>query len=253
LKTADYFYFKGVKISSVNLNSLDGIFSGSVFNNASKYVCVTDAGNVVNAYKRNRFLKDAINSSFLSLPDGRPLSVFGKFIGYENIGRVSGADILNYLLSKKLSHCFIGDTADLHERLKNHIGKNHGNAVIKGFYSPPFKEWNTEDNERILKEINNFDADVIWISFGGGKQEIWMAENYLKVKRGILIGIGAGLRWFIGDIKQAPPFFQKMSLEWLFRLIQQPKMFKRYISTLPFFLFSAFVELIKIKIFKMKY
>jgi N-acetylglucosaminyldiphosphoundecaprenol N-acetyl-beta-D-mannosaminyltransferase len=249
-RTIECFSFKGVKVNSVNIERAINQIIKALYYGRPNYVCVNDVGNIVNSYRKNERLRNAINESYLSLPDGRPLSIYGKLIGYEDIGRVSGAVIMKYLFGENLSHCFIGDTEELHNRLAENVRNNFQNAFIKGGYSPPFKEWSEKDNEEIIKKINEFAADIVWISFGGGKQEVWMHENYKKIKRGVLIGIGAGFRWYLGDIKQAPTFLQKLSLEWLFRLVQQPSMFKRYASTLPFFVWDAFWELVKIKVFK---
>lgn len=246
-----YYLFKDVKINIANIDLLCVYDFKSILEN-SNYICITDVGNVVNAYRKNVSLKIAINNSLLSLPDGRPLSIYGKLLGYKDIGRTSGADIMKCLfklsIEKNYSHCFIGDTEDIHIKLKEKLYKDFNGLNIKGFYSPPFIEWSKDKDEMIIKKINNFNADFVWISFGGGRQEIWMYENFKKINRGIMIGIGAGFRWFLGEIKQAPPILQKLSLEWFFRLVQQPrKMFKRYLFTLPFFLKDAIVEIIKIK------
>lgn len=252
-----YFLFKGVKINVVNLDILYNYDYDNIINK-SQYFCITDVGNIVNAYKRNELLKIAINESYLSLPDGRPLSIYGRLLGNKEIDRTSGADVMKCLfkvsIEKGFSHCFIGDTEEMLGKLKEKIETDYKNLKVKGYYSPPFVEWNKEKNEEIVNIINKFNADFVWISFGGGTQEIWLYENFKNVNKGILIGIGAGYRWFLGEIKQAPPLLQKLSLEWFFRLVQQPKkMFKRYFTTLPFFIIDAFLELIKIKIFRKKY
>jgi len=247
---SDFFFFKGVKINVVNILTLINHFEKDSLANSAKYICVSDVGNVVNAYNWDNRLKNAINNSFLSIPDGRPLSIYGRLLGFKQIDRVSGADLMKCLFNEGFSHCFIGDTEELHVRLKDNIKNNYPKAVVNGGFSPPFRVWNDDDNDEIIRNINNFDADIVWISFGGGKQEVWMHDNCRKVKRGILIGIGAGFRWFLGDIKQAPPLLQKLSVEWLFRLVQQPKMFSRYASTLPFFVVDSLCEYLKFKVFK---
>lgn len=244
-----YFLFKGVKISVINKDLLFN-HDYSELLKSSHYICVTDVGNTVNAYKRNELLKTAINKSYFSLPDGRPLSIYGKLAGIKEIGRTSGVDIMNCIFRlselKGYTHLFIGDTEEIHFKLQKKIGNSFKELKVKGFYSPPFGDWGDKKNKKIIDVINECDADFIWISFGGGMQEIWMYENYGKINRGIMIGIGAGFRWFIGEIKQAPPLFQKLSLEWFFRLVQQPqKMFKRYSSTLPYFVKDVAIELIK--------
>jgi len=149
--------------------------------------------------------------------------------------KTSGSDI---------KHFFLGDTGDILEKLLKKINKNY-DLQIAGSYSPDFGVWNKEIDEEIIKRINDSGADFIWVALGGGKQEIWMNENYNKLNKGIMTGVGAGFRFFTGDIKRAPLLFQKMGFEWLFRLVQQPgKMFGRYLSTLPFFVIYSFEELI---------
>jgi N-acetylglucosaminyldiphosphoundecaprenol N-acetyl-beta-D-mannosaminyltransferase len=202
----------------------------------------------VNAHRNSPLLKKAINDSFISLPDGRPISILARLKGIKDMERVAGPDFMTEIFRKTsgsdIKHFFLGDTGDILEKLLKKINKNY-DLQIAGSYSPDFGVWNKEIDEEIIKRINDSEADFIWVALGGGKQEIWMNENYNKLNKGIMTGVGAGFRFFTGDIKRAPLLFQKMGFEWLFRLVQQPgKMFGRYLSTLPFFVIYSFEELI---------
>jgi len=202
----------------------------------------------VNAHRNSPLLKKAINDSFISLPDGRPISILARLKGIKDMERVAGPDFMTEIFRKTsgsdIKHFFLGDTGDILEKLLKKINKNY-DLQIAGSYSPDFGVWNKEIDEEIIKRINDSGADFIWVALGGGKQEIWMNENYNKLNKGIMTGVGAGFRFFTGDIKRAPLLFQKMGFEWLFRLVQQPgKMFGRYLSTLPFFVIYSFEELI---------
>lgn len=212
------------------------------------YVCVTDAGNIVNAYKRFPELKHAINESGISLPDGRPVSLLAKLKGIREIERVAGPDFMEEMFRRTagtdLKHFFLGDTEETLSKLKEKILCRY-KINIAGTYSPPFGEWSDELNSKIASSINEANADLIWVGLGGTKQEIWMKNNYEKLNKGLMIGVGAAFRFFTGDIKRAPAVFQKASLEWMFRLMQQPgKMFVRYSKTLPYFFFYSIQELI---------
>ncbi|MCB0727028.1 MAG: WecB/TagA/CpsF family glycosyltransferase [Ignavibacteriae bacterium] len=205
----------------------------------------------MNAHRNSPMLKIAINNSFMSLPDGRPISLLANIKGIKDIDRVAGPDFMKEIFRKTsgtgLRHFFLGDTGEILEKLINKIRENY-DLQIAGSLSPEFGNWTAETDEQIIKRINDSEADFIWVALGGGKQEVWMNENYNKLNKGIMTGVGAGFRFFTGDIKRAPLVFQRLGFEWLFRLMQQPgRMFKRYMTTLPFFVVYSFEELISRK------
>ena len=205
----------------------------------------------MNAHRNSPMLKIAINNSFMSLPDGRPISLLANIKGIKDMDRVAGPDFMKEIFRKTsgtgLRHFFLGDTGEILEKLINKIRENY-DLQIAGSLSPEFGNWTAETDEQIIKRINDSEADFIWVALGGGKQEVWMNENYNKLNKGIMTGVGAGFRFFTGDIKRAPLVFQRLGFEWLFRLMQQPgRMFKRYMTTLPFFVVYSFEELISRK------
>ncbi|MBK8982253.1 MAG: WecB/TagA/CpsF family glycosyltransferase [Ignavibacteria bacterium] len=246
------FYFKGIKISCCDIESsvqytIDFING----NTGAGYICVTDTGNLVNAFKRNPALKKAINNSLLSLPDGRPLSVFAQLKGIKGIGRVAGPDFMKEVFRRsggtELKHFFLGDTEEILQRICVKAKSEYA-INICGTYSPEFNQVKDISNEIIMDKIKTADADFIWVALGGGKQEVWMMNNFKKLNKGILTGVGAAFRFYLGDIKRAPVFFQRIGMEWFFRLIQQPgKMTVRYFKTLPYFVFYSAGEIFKSK------
>ncbi len=243
------FYFKGIKITCCNLDTSVKYTVSKINSGKPYYICVTDAGNIVNAYRKSGELKTAINNSFMSLPDGKPVSVFAKLKGIKNIERVAGTDFMEEVFrvtsGTDIGHFFLGDTSEIHEILKEKISSKY-NLKIAGSYSPEFGNWDKNKDDEIISRIRESGADLIWTAFGGGWQEIWMMNNFKKLDNGIMIGIGAAFRFYTGKIKRAPLIFQRLGLEWLFRLVQQPgKMFMRYISTLPLFILYSFEEFFK--------
>jgi N-acetylglucosaminyldiphosphoundecaprenol N-acetyl-beta-D-mannosaminyltransferase len=243
------FYIKDIKITCCNLESSSDNAISYIRSNGKNYICVTDAGNLVNAHRKSAELKEAINNSFISLPDGKPISKLAKLKGIENIDRVAGQDFMKIVFKKtsgtKLKHFFLGDTEDVLISLKEKLISEY-NINISGSYSPEFGNWTDKTDSEIIRKINESEPDFIWVSLGGGKQEIWMKNNFKKLNRGLMTGVGAAFRFFTGDIKRAPEFIQKAGFEWLHRLVHQPgKMFKRYASTLPFFLIYSIEEFFK--------
>lgn len=242
-------YIKGIKVSCCDLQSSVSETISAIKLQKPNYICVTDAGNLVNAHRKSPELKNAINNSLISLPDGRPLSVFAKLKGIKNIDRVAGPDFMEKFFEATsgtdIGHFFLGDTDEIQDKLRKKISGKY-RIKIAGSFSPEFGNWNDETDNNILLKIKESDADLIWVGLGGGKQEIWMKNNYMKLDKGIMIGVGAAFRFYLGEIKRAPLIFQKLGLEWMFRLIQQPeKMFKRYATTLPFFILYSIQEIFK--------
>lgn len=244
-------YIKGIKVSCCDLQSSVSETISNTKLQKPNYICVTDAGNLVNAYRKSPGLKDAINNSLISLPDGKPISVFAKLKGIRSIERVAGPDFMEKLFEATsgtvIRHFFLGDTDEIHDKLRKKISAEY-RIEIAGSFSPEFNSWNEQTDREIVTRLKEADADIIWVGLGGGKQEIWMKNNFMKLDKGIMIGVGAAFRFYLGEIKRAPLFFQNVGLEWFFRLIQQPgKMFTRYASTLPFFAAYCLQEFFKKK------
>ena len=129
---------------------------------------------------------------------------------------------MEYLFAEKypFSHYLLGDTD---KTIKNVIikAKEIDRDISITGYSPPFREFTPQDNRNIIEKIGQANPDIIWVSFGGGKQERWMLNNIGNLKKGIMIGAGAAFKWFTNDLKVPPEIFQKLCLQWFFRLVSE--------------------------------
>ena len=115
--------------------------------------------------------------------------------------------------------------------LEQKLRDRYPHLQIAGMVSPPFRSLSAEEDAAEVEKINASGADIIWVGLGAPKQENWMYDHRDKV-RGVMIGVGAGFDYHAGNIKRAPMWMQKLSLEWLYRLMQDPKrLFKRYLVT----------------------
>lgn len=213
-------HYKGVKVNSVDYKSAYRIIKDTIHNNQKGYVCVTDVVNVVNASKDSHF-RNAVNASLLSVADGMPLVWFAKLAGHKGIGRISGMDIMVKLFCEPdcFKHYLLGDTEERLQRVMSKARQINGAIKICG-HSPPFRKWNEEDTREIFAKLNRENPDIVWVCLGGGKQDKWMYDNIDKLDRGVMIGIGAAFKWFLGDLYVPPVIFQKMGLQWAFRLAQ---------------------------------
>jgi N-acetylglucosaminyldiphosphoundecaprenol N-acetyl-beta-D-mannosaminyltransferase len=219
-KTIPYVEFMSTKINAISYREVENIIFNIIANDRAEYICLTDVGNVISA-RDDDSLRDAINASRLSLADGAPLAYYARLAGYKNIERISGVRLMESLFAEGngYSHYLLGDTD---QTLRKAIRKARSlkGTNITG-YSPPFRDFSLEDNCDIISKIHEVNPDIVWVCFGGGKQEKWMQENIGSLQRGVMVGVGSALRWFTDDLKVPPLIFQKLCLQWLYRLMSE--------------------------------
>jgi len=198
---------------------------------------------------RNDSYRAIINKGYLSIPDGKPLQIVGKLKGNKNISRLFGPSVMEKFIDwgrqDNASHFFFGSSEDNLHKLRLAIENKYPGAKIAGMMAPPFMPIDQWDNDKFISAINLANPDFIWVGLGAPKQERWMHQHVGKLKAGIMFGIGAGFDYLAGNTKHAPQWMKNMSLEWVYRLFQEPKrLWKRYLTTIPPFLFFASLELL---------
>jgi N-acetylglucosaminyldiphosphoundecaprenol N-acetyl-beta-D-mannosaminyltransferase len=214
----------------------------------SSYVCVANVHMVVEAYEHPDFA-EIVNSADIVTPDGMPLTKAIKALYREDQERVDGMSLLPILLDESqknnLSVYFYGSSQETLDETSNHLKTNYPNLQIAGMYSPPFRQLTTEEEEEIAVKITASGANILFVVLGCPKQERWMAAMKGKIPA-IMLGIGGALPVLIGQQKRAPEWMQKNSLEWLYRLAQEPsRLFKRYFKTNTMFLYLMAKEKLK--------
>lgn len=198
------------------------------------YVCVSNVHTTVMAFRDPDYQKIQ-NGSVLNLPDGKPLSIVCRHRGFKEAARVPGPDLMPriFALSEKRGyrHYFYGSSPETLKKLREMLQKTYPDMVIAGMESPPYRPLSREEDEAAVERINESRPDFIWVGLGAPKQEIWMAKHAGKVS-GVMLGVGAGFDFLAGTVKRAPKWMQEACLEWLFRLLQDPRrLIPRYVDT----------------------
>jgi len=198
----------------------------------SQYICFSNVHTLLEGRKNKKY-RYIINNSAMSLPDGMPLVWIGRKRGYLEMSRCAGNDVMNEVLklSEKegYTNFFYGCSPDTLNKLYDRLKKTYPRLKIAGMYSPPYTELSSEQDKKIVDYINKAAPDILWVGLGAPKQEIWMAEHADKIKGTVMLGVGAAFNFQAGTLKRAPVWMQKAGLEWLYRLIKEPKrLFKRY-------------------------
>lgn len=198
------------------------------------YVCVSNVHTTIMSYEDGDYCAIQ-NGGLMAIPDGGPIATLGKKRGHIKMERVAGPDLMGeiYRISAEngYRHYFYGSTKETLEKLKGKLNKDYPGIQIAGMYSPPFRPVSDDEDETVIKAINNTNPDFVWIGLGAPKQEKWMAMHQGKI-RGLMIGVGAGFDYYAGNIKRAPEWMQNSNMEWFYRFIQDPKrLFSRYMKT----------------------
>ncbi|MGG7058070.1 WecB/TagA/CpsF family glycosyltransferase [Clostridium tertium] len=230
----DFCNILGVNIAVTNLSETVRYIEENLEELRGNYICISNVHTTVTAYEDEEYRKIQ-NGGALALPDGKPLSIVSKKRGFKNAERVTGPDLMGALFKeseeKGYKHYFYGSTQETLELLKIKLNEKYPKLNIVGMYSPPFKSEVSLENDDILNEINSKGVDFLWVGLGAPKQEKWMQIHKNKVNA-IMVGVGAGFDYYAEKIKRAPIWMQKCSLEWLYRLMQDPKrLFNRYLKT----------------------
>lgn len=199
-----------------------------------EYICVANVHTTVTAHDDPSY-RAVQNGAVMALPDGGPLSQYSRRKGFAQAARVTGPDLMKEMLresaQKHYRHYFYGSTQETLDILREKITQNYPGAVIAGMASPPFRPLTEEEDAAAVAAINEARPDFVWVGLGAPKQERWMAAHQGRV-HALMLGVGAAFDYEAGNIRRAPRWMQRCNLEWLYRLLQDPKrLFKRYFVT----------------------
>ncbi len=185
----------------------------------------------------------AIRNADLVVPDGVGIVLASKIFNGSIRERITGMDIflgLSEALNKgKGGRCFfLGSTEGNLMKIKEKMHFDFPNISVAGTYSPPFKpEFTEEDNELMIEAINRTEPDVLWVGMTAPKQETWIYKNRSRLNVKFIGAIGAVFDFYTGNVKRSHPVFQRLGLEWLPRLLREPRrLWRRNFISNPSFL-----------------
>lgn len=224
----------GTNINVTNMEDTIAYITDNLEELKGDYICVSNVHTTVMAY-RDKAYRNVQNSGAMALPDGQPLSIVSRKRGFSQARRVPGPDLMPAILdlSQKTGyrHYFYGSTEATLEALRAVLLRRYPKLQIAGMYSPPFRELTKEEDEEIVRRINDSGADFVWVALGAPKQEWWMYEHRHRIKA-LMLGVGAAFDFTAGTTKRAPMWMQRLCLEWVFRILREPKrMLPRYLNT----------------------
>jgi N-acetylglucosaminyldiphosphoundecaprenol N-acetyl-beta-D-mannosaminyltransferase len=198
------------------------------------YTCVANVHMCIEAWQNNSFAK-VVNGAKIVTPDGMPLVKAMNWLYKAKQERVAGMDLLPALLKhielQQFPILFYGGTSEMLDKTKAYLAKNFPGIVKAHFNSPPFRPLTAAEMQQTQSYIAEHDIRLVFVVLGCPKQELFMSQISPN-SAAHYIGIGGALPVMLGMQKRAPLWMQKSSLEWLFRLAQEPRrLFRRYFVT----------------------
>jgi N-acetylglucosaminyldiphosphoundecaprenol N-acetyl-beta-D-mannosaminyltransferase len=194
--------------------------------------------------------KESLQMSDILLPDGISIVAAEYLLTGRKIKKISGTDLHKHLLSnlnEKAGSCFyLGASVDTLSQIQKRLSVEFPNIRV-GVYSPPFKNvFSLDDNNKMIEAVNSFQPDVLFIGMTAPKQEIWAYRHKDKLKAKAICTIGAVFDFYAGTVKRPNNFLIKLGLEWLGRLVKEPKrLWKRYLYYGPVFVCLIVKEMFK--------
>jgi N-acetylglucosaminyldiphosphoundecaprenol N-acetyl-beta-D-mannosaminyltransferase len=212
-----------------------------------RWIAVTNSHGIVEGFKYREF-RQMLESATLSVPDGKwTARVAAARLSLEP-QQVRGADLMLTFFAlanqRGYSTYFFGDTDEVLERLTSRLRRQFPGLRIAGAYSPPFRPLSAQENDEIIKGINAAKPHVLWVCLGLPKQERWIFANRQKLDVPIVIAAGAAAKFVSGSVTPAPTWIREHGLEWLWRLIREPRRcWRRCMLYGPQFALLAILEL----------
>lgn len=245
----------GIKFQKLDYETILNVFHSLVKEDKPHQVCIANVHTVVTSLDDPEL--KAINNNSLVTMDGAPLVWYSNLIYQADINeRISGPDLmircLDYGREYGWRHFFLGGTPEVLEKLVSNMSERFPGVNIAGSESPPFRSLSIDEDNMLVIKINDSNADFLWVGLGAPKQEKWIANHLDRVNAKIQIGVGAAFDFHSGMVKRAPAWMQKYGLEWLYRLIQEPRLFSRYATTNPRFLMLFLRDFLKIRVFRVR-
>lgn len=189
-----------------------------------------------------------VNRAGMVTPDGMPLVFLSRRLGQHAVERVYGPDVMlafsELSAARGYKHFYYGGAEGLPEKLANTLKQRFPGLNIVGTYSPPFRPLTPNEDQAVVDMINAANPDVVWVGLGCPKQDFWMAQHRERLHAPILIGVGAAFDFLSGQKQQAPRWMQQHGLEWLYRLVHEPRrLWRRYVIYNPLFIFLVLLQI----------
>jgi len=240
----------GIPIALTDYNQAMDVMDSMIERREAGFVCAVPVHAVMVA-QDDPEMYAALRRSTLSVPDGMPLVWAANLLGEDLPDRVYGPELMlryNARCVERGHRVWLYGGRDQGHlvQLALRLRQRHDGIKIVGGYAPPFRPLTDEEEDALVKQINQSRPDVLWVGIGVPKQEKWMARMRERLEVPVMCGVGAAFDFHAGRISQAPRWMQERGLEWTYRIAQEPRrLLPRYLYFNPKFLASFSRQLLR--------
>jgi N-acetylglucosaminyldiphosphoundecaprenol N-acetyl-beta-D-mannosaminyltransferase len=241
----------GVKVSAIDMPGAVSLSDDLISSGRRGYVCVTGVHGVMEAQADSDFLH-ILNNSFMNVPDGQPMTWVGRLQGFKAMKRVYGPDFMielcNHSVERGYRHFLYGGNEGVAALLGQCLTQRIPGLQIVGTYTPPFRPLNSVEELELRTLIQETKPDIIWVGLSTPKQEKFMYRYLEQLDVPLMVGVGAAFDIHTGRTHDAPNWMKRSGLQWLHRLVQEPRrLARRYLINNPKFLFLITLQFLGLK------
>lgn len=245
----------GVGVSAINMTEALQLSEHLLRQRSKGYVCLTGVHGIMEAQRDSQLLS-ILNQSFLCAPDGMPTVWVGRLQGHSDMRRVYGPDYMLQMcrLSARAGfrNFLYGGKPGVATQLKRQLERMVPAVEIVGTYTPPFGPLDPSEEEEILASINRARPDILWVGLSTPRQERFMAQYAGRLNASLMVGVGAAFDIHAGLLADAPDWVKSCGLQWLDRLLKEPRrLWRRYLTNNPKFLWDIGLQLTGLRRFEL--
>jgi len=228
----------GVAVDAVYLEEAMKIISDRLRNGPKGYVCAVCVHGVLEALHSDA-VADALGHAALAVPDGTPTVWVGRAQGFHQMNHVTGPTVMREVLRRTefagCSHFFYGGKPGVAEELAAKVKRELPQVRIAGTYTPPFRELRADEEDAVVAMVDRLRPDIVWVGISTPRQDLWMRRMLPRLNTRLIFGVGAAFDFLSGHIHDCPDWMKHACLNWLHRLVQDPKrLWRRNVQSTEF-------------------
>jgi len=237
-----------VRVDAVNYENAAAHVTYWAVEGRSCYVCLANVNSMMEA-RASREYQDVIGQADLVTSDGMPLVWLLRWLGALNATRVYGPDLMPLILAaaehQGIAVGLYGGSDSSLPKLTSAVTSRFPNLKLAYAYAPPFRQLTFEEDESVVRTINDAGVRILFVGIGGPPQDHWMHAHQGRIQS-VMLGVGAAFDFLARTKPQAPRWMQQSGLEWLFRLCAEPRrLWRRYLLRNPHFAILALALLVR--------
>lgn len=248
LLNRELFCILGLPFDAISLSETCSQVNSDIDKKQRCFLTTPNLNFLITAQSDSSFFQSVVDSDLI-IADGMPIIWIAKLLGLPFTERVAGSDLFDALSKnkdqkQKSSVFFFGGQQGIAEQACHKLNESSQALSCCGFYDPGFVSVDEMSSADIIEHINSTNPDFLLVALGAGKGQAWIQKNRKKLNAPVLSHLGAVVNFVAGNVIRAPVFWQRCGMEWLWRIRQEPGLWKRY-----FFDGLAFLKLLSFKVF----